>query len=411
MAIYYIDNVNGDDSRDGLSEKTARKNYTDIVLNDGDSVLFKRGSFYRDTLKTTKHVRYGAYGEGDKPTFCGSVDVSRECDWVEVEPNIWKCTYPIATDVGNFVFNDNDCTATFRWSKAELCGQGDFYDGKETVEIYRHDGNEMQELYMYSVGNPAHVYSHIEAIPYGARNMGNLGDGMTFEGLRFINSGVHGLSGSGDNITVRDCDFENIGGCYWSRELKIRFGNAFEIWARGNYILIEKCAFKNIYDSCVTHQGPGEKTHPTVGFVCKNCIFDTYGMAAFEYRDKMPIDSAFTDNVCLNAGCGFAMLGEQLPRLSEIWPQPMGHHIFMWRIDNPSEKGNLLIANNLFGNAPVGAAVYSIISPDAENQVTLANNTYTPNEILLVRWGGENYADLTEFKTKTGQDQNGKYKE
>ncbi|MBR7141857.1 MAG: hypothetical protein IKD03_06885, partial [Clostridia bacterium] len=74
MAIYYIDNLNGDDSRDGLSAERARKNYTDIALCEGDSVLFKRGSFYRDTLKTTRYVRYGSYGEGEKPTFCGSVD-------------------------------------------------------------------------------------------------------------------------------------------------------------------------------------------------------------------------------------------------------------------------------------------------------------------------------------------------
>ena len=408
MAIYYIDNLNGDDSRDGLSAERARKNYTDIALCEGDSVLFKRGSFYRDTLKTTRYVRYGAYGEGDKPTFCGSVDVSRECDWAEVEPNIWKCTYPIATDVGNFVLGGK-CTATFRWEKSDLTGQGDFYDGKEVNDLYRHEGDDVRELYMYSVGNPALVYGHIEAVVYGARNMGNLGDGMTFEGLRFINSGVHGLSGSGDNITVRDCDFENIGGCYWSKNLRIRFGNAVEIWAHGNYILVERCSFKNVYDSCVTHQGPGEETHPTVGFVCKNCTFDTYGMAAFEYRDKLPIDSAFTDNVCLNAGCGFAMLGEQFPRRSEIWPQPMGHHIFMWRIDNPSEGGNLVIENNFFGPSPEGAAMYSIISPDAESQVHLNNNTYTHDALMACRWGGENYADLTEFKTKTSQEKNGKY--
>jgi hypothetical protein len=217
------------------------------------------------------------------------------------------------------------------------------------------------------------------------------------------------MAGQGNNITVRNCVFENIGGCVWNKDLKIRFGNGFEIWHRGNDILIEKCFFKNVYDSCVTHQGPGEITEPTSNFICRNCTFDTYGMAAFEYRDKLPINSSFTGNTCLNAGCGFAMLGEELPRYSEIWPQPMGHHIFMWRIPAATEGGDLVIKNNYFGPAPVGAAMYSIISPEAEAQVTLDDNKYTKNDILLNRWGGENYNDLEAYKSATLQDKNSIY--
>ena len=410
MAIYYIDNMNGDNALDGLSPKCARKDYTDISLVSGDTVLFKRGSFYRDKLHAKEEVAYGAYGEGELPTFCGSCDVSLPEDWEETETeNVWKCVKPMVGDVGNIAFNGDECTATFRWNKEELCGQGDFYDERIVV------GDRIEEktmglgLYMYSVGNPASVYSHIEAISYNTRQLVVLKEGMTFDSLRFINSGVHGMAGQGNNITVRNCVFENIGGCAWSHPLKIRFGNGFEIWHRGNDILIENCFFKNVYDSCVTHQGPGELTEPTRNFICRGCKFDTYGMAAFEYRDKLPIDSSFTDNVCLNAGCGFAMLGEELPRLSEIWPQPMGHHIFMWRIDHGTEGGDLVLKNNYFGEAPVGAAIYSIISPEAEAQVTLDNNKYTKNDILLNRWGGVNYNDLEAYKQATGQDKNSTY--
>lgn len=132
-------------------------------------------------------------------------------------------------------------------------------------------------------------------------------------------------------------------------------------------------------------------------------------MAAFEYRDKLPVDSSFTDNTCLRAGCGFAMLGETLPRRSEIWPQPMGHHIFMWRIPEATDGGNLVIENNFFGYAPVGAAIYSIISREAEAQVRFDNNKYTKNEVLLNRWGGVNYNDLEVYKAETGQDKNSFY--
>ena len=123
----------------------------------------------------------------------------------------------------------------------------------------------------------------------------------------------------------------------------------------------------------------------------------------------MMIASSFEGNICRNAGCGFGMLGEQLPRRSEIWPQPMGHHIFLWRIPEATEGGSLYITDNTFEAAPVGAAIYSIISAEAEAQMTLDNNLYTKNEVLLNRFGGEDFNDLDAYKLKTGKDKNSKY--
>lgn len=203
-----------------------------------------------------------------------------------------------------------------------------------------------QKVLLYSVGNPAQFYSHIECVSYKDRVLGKLCSNIIIEDLYFKNSGVHALAGEGKNVTIRNCIFENIGGCVWNRRLQIRFGNGVEFWVYGEKILVEDCTFKNVYDSCATHQGPGEKTSPTRNFICRNNTFDTYGMAAFEYRDKLPVDSAFTGNTCRNAGSGFAMLGEELPRKSEIWPQPMGHHIFLWRIPSPTVGGHLEIKNN-----------------------------------------------------------------
>ena len=239
--------------------------------------------------------------------------------------------------------------------------------------------------------------------------MGTLKSNVIIKDLRVINSGVHGFAGAGMNVIIQNCDFENIGGCGWNRDLKIRFGNAVEFWTYAENVLVENCSFKNVYDSCITHQGPGEKTIPARNFHCRGNTFDTYGMAAFEYRDKLPIDSGFTDNICKNAGCGFAMLGEKLPRKSEIWPQPMGHHIFLWRIPKATEGGNLTISGNTFGPAPVGAAIYSIISSEAEAQITLDNNKYTKNDTLLNRYGGENFSELNEYIQKTGNDKNSFY--
>ncbi len=407
MSTYYIDNINGKEENDGLSPEAAKSDLTELGLAEGDTVLFKCGNVYKAMLRAELGVAYGSYGEGEKPTFNPSEDVSSPEAWIETDtPNVWQCIQPVCGEVGNFIFNGDECTATLRWTREELSGQGDFWDSRYTKKT---KPELEQTLLMYSLGNPGTVYRSIEAASYAWRRCANVKGNNLIENLCFKNSGVHGLNGSCDNVTIRNCDFLNIGGCAWSLELKVRFGNAIEFWEYGNNILVEGCYFKNIYDSCVTHQGPGEKTVPTTRFNCINNVFDTYGMAAFEYRDKMTVDSVFRGNTCKGAGSGFAMLGEGDPRLSEIYPEPMGHHIFLWRIDFPTEGGGLIIENNTFEDATVGAAIYSRISPEAEAQITLCNNRYTRNERLLVRFGGENYVSLEEYKASTGKDSGSEY--
>lgn len=72
--IYYIDNISGNTTNDGLTPKTAVASYKNVNISAGDTVLFRRGCVFREQLKTTDGIvdcptTYGAYGEGDKPTF------------------------------------------------------------------------------------------------------------------------------------------------------------------------------------------------------------------------------------------------------------------------------------------------------------------------------------------------------
>ena len=414
MAIYYIDFLNGDDCADGLSPQSAKKTQNAVELKAGDSILFLRGSLYRGVLKTVAGnddapIYYGAYGEGAEPIFCGSVDLGYESAWkLTDKENVWECSAEINGDVGNFVL-DGECSAALRWNENELCAQGDFFDSRFADGEQRKRNYSSQRVLFYSNENPGKYYKSIECVSYAGRVLGVLRSNIVIEDICFMNSGVHALAGAGKNVTVRRCRFENIGGCAWNSDLKIRFGNGVEFWNYGENVLIEDCYFKNVYDSCVTHQGGGDGLIPAINFVCRRSVFDTYGMAALELRDTVGNQLYFTDNKCYNAGCGFAMLGEELPRSSEIWPQPMGHHVFLWRMDEATEGGHVEITNNYFGNAPVGAAIYSIIAPEAEAQFIIDNNKYTKNDVLLVRYGGENFTDLESYIAKTQNDKNSIY--
>ncbi len=429
MAIWYIDPTQNNPSADGHSAETALPHASGVPLSPGDTILYRRGCIYREMFRTEAGtpdapITYGAYGDGDKPVFCGSLDASDPSDWEEIRENIWRYRHPTMGDVGNIIFTKKSDDvrpwnalaphernarldgATLRWERDGLCAQGDFWDSRFGESNHPKEVPTEQELLLYSVGNPAEVYAHIELAHWGGRRIGWLKSNIIIEDIEFFGSGVHALAGDhADNVVVRRCTFRMIGGCVWSHDLFIRFGNAVEFWESGNDILIEDNDFYGVYDSCVTHQGPGEKTSPARNFICRRNTFNTYGMAAFEYRDKMMIDSEFTDNLCINAGCGFPIYGEVLPRRSEIWPQPMGHHIFLWRIEHATEGGSLVIARNTFESAPIGAAIYSIIAPEAEAQMSVCDNTYnTENPDLLCHVGGISYNNMHRYTIATGWD-------
>lgn len=393
--IYYIDPHYGTVGADGLSPEKARTTYTDLALQPGDTVLFRRGSFIRDILYRTAGapgapITYGAYGEGENPVFCGSVDVSDPEMWEEIRPYIWQYKGTLENEVCNFIYDNGRIGGTLRWEEAFLCAQGDWYDSSMGYSERSVGEKKPQRVLVWSDGNPGKVYSHIECAVWGKRWMAVNRDWTITEDLCFWGSGVHGMAGGADNVIIRRCSFCFIGGAVWNRQLRIRFGNAIEFWDHGENILIEDCYFNNIYDSCITHQGT-RRCKPAERFVMRRNLFVNYGMGAYEGRDKMPISMEFSDNVCLCAGGGFTGFGDTKPRKSEIYPQPMGHHIFMWRIEKAEPNASFTVANNKFFDA-TGAAVYAIIAPEADAQMNLSGNLYyTSNRELLTLVGGKNY--------------------
>jgi len=372
--VYYIDFIKGKSDNNGLSEKHPLNDYKILDLKEGDTVLFKRGTFVRGKLCNKNGVTYGAYGEGENPTFCGSVNLKNNL-WIETDENIWMYTGQLETETCNFIFNGDKC-GTLRWTKEELKEQGDFWDncfGK----CEKKEKLENHEVFLYSEKNPSYYYESIECVLRNNRQLAEMGENINFYNLNFINNGVHAIAGENPakNIHIKNCNFKYIGGGVWDKDLKIRFGNAVECWIYCENLIVENCVFDDIYDSATTHQG-GDDCIPAKNFIVRNNVFKKCGMAAYEQRDKMPLYAEFCNNICDDAGEGFSRLGEIMPRKSEIWPQPMGHHIFLWKMTEPTANGKIKIENNIFGNAVYGKAIYSIIDKEAEKQIIISNNEY-----------------------------------
>jgi hypothetical protein len=75
-SIYYVDAVNGNDQANGTTQSAAwktLKKVESVFLQQGDKVLFKRGSVFKGSLflkiipSSVSITRIGAYGEGDRP--------------------------------------------------------------------------------------------------------------------------------------------------------------------------------------------------------------------------------------------------------------------------------------------------------------------------------------------------------
>ncbi len=401
--IHYIDPALGDDANDGRSPARPVRNYADRDIHPGDTVLFKRGRVVRSPLLTCDGaegtpITYGAYGDGEKPAFLGSVAIGDPGAWTEVRPNVWRYSGPLHSEVCNLVFNQGESCGILRWTPDDLRQRGDWHYtaiGRssglgETGERDAASG----DLYLYAADNPGQTWRNIECVLWGARRMVG-GSHVILENLSFRNSGVHGYFQVGArNAVIRNCEFRFIGGAVWSLKHRVRFGNGVELWDGANDIVVEGCVFDNIYDSAVTHQG-GETRNIPERIHFRDNLFVDCGLSAYESREPAR-EVYFEHNTCINSGGGFSMQGEFPPRRADPYPQPVGYHVFIFYIDPGSQPGPVYIRHNLFYESH-GAAISAIIDPVDERKFVIDHNGYwqTTGESLI------QFTRLREGKTTT----------
>jgi hypothetical protein len=415
---YYIDPHDGSDTNRGLTQAEPFKTCAHRTFLPGDTILFKRGSVFREMLSTcngSEHgpVTYGAYGQGSKPVFLGSISSNDPHKWIQDQPSIWRYTGIFPSEVCNLVFNEGESCGHLRWNVKDLKKQGQWHYtaiGVSTVTQGSIQASQFEHgvLYLFSSQNPAKFYSNIECVLWGQRRLVSGQRYVVLEDLAFRNSGVHGFQDCRvDHIMIRRCDFEFIGGAVWSRDRRIRFGNAIEFWDGARDCVVEDCIFKNIYDSGVTHQGGQESDVPERVYF-RNNLFVNCGMASYECRGPAAREIYFENNTCVHAGGELSMQGEVPPRQSELYPEPMGHHVFIWRMDQREKMGSVYIRNNIFYESPHGAAIYSTIHPeDEKNYFVLDNNCYYQTMgNLLCRMKGRNYSpsEFPQYQTECDQD-------
>ena len=417
---YYV-SADGNDENDGKSPDTAWKTLakaSDTELSAGDGVRFRRGDLFRGSLKTHPGVTYAAYGEGDKPKFYGwDKSLADPALWElwDKEHNIWKLTEKIL-DCGTLVFNGGEahCRKLIPSYKSGkfVCRDDESRDFVIADEMTRDldmfclyderttdrpskgedfpipviDSQSLGDLYLRcDKGNPAEIYSEIEALPH--RNMIGVGGNanVTIDNLCLKYIGCHAIGAGGHcvGLHVSNCEIGWIGGSiqhYFGtdpnypeggRGTVTRFGNGIEIYGGCDDYEVKNCYIYQIYDAGVTHQIStfGKKYTLTNIRYTDNLI--EYCVYAIEYflDENKGYTGSYID------GC--EMSGNILRFSGYGWGQQRHNtyspaHIKGWSYENTAR--NYSVHNNIFDRA-----AYRMVHLVAKSQSScpeMYENTY-----------------------------------
>lgn len=148
-ADFYVSNA-GNDAWDGTSPehngdtsgpwKTLNKVNQQMAQLAGESVLFHRGDRFEGALEINqKDIRFGAYGEGERPVLTGARYVSGDWSLVAGRANVYKTQIPSeVTDVA-MVLRESTSLPLGRTPNGDLSKESGFYTFTDRIQTSIHD--------------------------------------------------------------------------------------------------------------------------------------------------------------------------------------------------------------------------------------------------------------------------------
>ena len=337
---YYVSN-DGSDDNDGKTAENPWKTTERLTaafkngeLCEGDGVFFKRGDVFRGGFECANGVTYSAYGEGEKPKFFSFFKNAADEDlWKETDAkDVWEYTEDVsALDIGNIVFEGKTCarkiylsleddgTFTDARMNRKFSGYADITDDLSFWHDWERDGEFTGKLYLKcTAGNPGKVYSDIEFTQRSSMFRVGGKKNVTVDNVCICCSNF-GVSGECHGLTVQNCEFYWIGGCYMlgarkytpSRKFQTPYGNGIEIYGEAQDFTVDNCYFREVYDAAMTHQcGGGERAINNrnvryINNVCEKCVYSVeifYGESPLENRSNY---GCRVENNILRDGGGF----------------------------------------------------------------------------------------------------------
>ena len=307
-------------------------------------------------------------------------------------------TWFIGCDVGNVILDGQAGLSEKVWKEEDMDSQNKFWYDPEN-----------QILKIYSVGNPAGLYSSIEcALTRYVINNGNCSY-VEYDGIHVTQGGADGISGGKiHHIIIRNCDVSLIGGGFTSGYYEIydgpaRYGNGIQFWGNSHDILVENCNVWNVYDAAISPQCTTENQTYNI-YIRNNTLWDfEYGLEMWNRPATSSMhDIYFENNLLKNAGGSWAHKQRPNPRA-----------VFLALHYTNSEVYNISIQNNVFDTTE--EYCINVLRGNLYNGIesmVINHNVYrvSENKIFAVWVGGATYMATNEgvknFKLATGKDIN-----
>ncbi len=141
---YYVSSSTGNDANNGTSSTSAWQTIGHVnvqTFQPGDSILFKRGDVWNESLTppdsgvSGNPIAFDAYGSGAAPNLTGYYAVPAST-WVHVSGNAWKAPLPATYSTINFCLFGSIWGQKVAASTSNLTAQRNFYFANGYVYVY-----------------------------------------------------------------------------------------------------------------------------------------------------------------------------------------------------------------------------------------------------------------------------------
>jgi hypothetical protein len=415
---YYIDQTNGKDSNNGISESTPWKTIAKVnssQFQPGDFIKFKCGEVWRERLNIpssgdrSSAITFTSYGTGNKPEIKGSEAIS---SWIQ-DGTIWDAT--VATEpkvvwfnglAGIKVASRDACTSLNKW----------FW--------------EKNKLSIYAINYPTGIEaaSRTNALHSSEKKY------IFISNIHFVNGGNGTAGGTvvistgASDWTIDSCDFAQAHTCHigiWDTASGniiisnstfshsglghfIGAGNAIDVTTTTNpLVIVEKCTFTHVGDWA----GSGYHDHG-IYFKGGRLIW------RYNYQYDGGTETGASVKISNNAqdGCeiyyNVISSGGGIQSWGVLSEAGSGHKVYnnvfygvgtgVWQSgsNGPTVKGGsgITIKNNIFHTTP-----YCFIKGTATTNLVSDYNVFYNGPASPFAWGKTPYS-LADWKINTNQD-------
>lgn len=401
---YYISatgtSEDGTDINNPMSLEIANnKTYT-----GNDKILFKSGDvfygiiYFKIESEQGKNVYIGSYGEGDKPILSGANILINRNAW-QLDNDLYKIdlsNYNNFEGIGNtiidpynigFLADDKDnIYASRKKTKDEVVNEYEYYC-------------ENNYLFIKCSENPSDKLGKIKFV--SNINLVYLSSNTVLENLNIQYTGAHGIAKKTENVNnvhIKDCIIQNIGGSVQIADTFTRYGNGIEFWNQAENVIIERNIVRNVYDAAITLQG---KSGSFNNIEIKNNILisNCYSLELWASKTSEGMNNVnIYNNITVNQGISWAQ---------EVRPNPYNSAEYVFYTYGDQAQIGINIYANYFYNSTRIYYVIATITDRFVNEIKINNNYYRiQNDAYIVN----NNKDLNEYIGNYDIDNNSDFK-